>query len=49
MLQEKPVDDGGWVLDLEMTERDFRRMIKRENLPPEVFETPQADEPAVSA
>ena len=49
VLQEKPVDDGGWVLDLEMTERDFRRMIKRENLPPEVFETPQADEPAVSA
>ncbi|MDH3988287.1 MAG: GTPase HflX [Gammaproteobacteria bacterium] len=49
VLQEKPVDDGGWVLDLEMTERDFRRMIKRENLPPEVFETPQADKPAVSA
>jgi GTP-binding protein HflX len=49
VLQEKPVVDGGWVLDLEMTERDFRRMIKRENLPPEVFETPQADKPAVSA
>ena len=49
VLQEKPVDDGGWVLDLEMTERDFRRLIKRENLPLEIFETPQADEPAVSA
>jgi GTP-binding protein HflX len=49
VLQERPVDDGGWVLELEMTERDFHRFLKRENLSREILETPQADEPAVSA
>ena len=47
--RETPADDGGWVLELEMVERDFRRFLKRENLPLEILETPQADEPAVSA
>jgi len=49
VLQERPVDDGGWVLELEMTERDFHRFLKREKLSREILETPQADEPAVSA
>ena len=47
--RETPAEDGGWVLELEMVERDFRRFLKRENLPLEILETPQADEPAVSA
>ena len=48
VLQEKPVDDGGWVIELEMVERDFYRFIKRENLPTDILETPQATEPAAS-
>ena len=46
VLQEKPVDDGGWVIELEMLERDFYRFIKREKLPPDILETPQGPEPA---
>ena len=37
-------DDGGWTLELSMIERDFRRFLKRENLPPEILETSQAVE-----
>ena len=48
VLQEEPVDDGGWILELEMPERDFYRFLKRENLPADILETPQAAEPAAS-
>ena len=30
---EEPTEDGGWDLELKMTERDLRRFLKRENLP----------------
>ncbi len=33
VLQEKPADDGGWIVELEMIERDFHRFLKREKLP----------------
>ena len=46
VLQERPVDDGGWVIELELIERDFYRFIKRENLPLDILETPQGTEPA---
>ncbi len=36
--QEFPVDDGGWVLELCMGEREFQRFLKRENLPADVLE-----------
>jgi GTP-binding protein HflX len=49
VLQETPADDGGWMLELEMEERDFRRFLKREGLPPEILEMPQAEDSAVSA
>ena len=49
VLQETPADDGGWMLELEMEERDFRRFLKREGLPPEILELPQAEDSAVSA
>jgi GTP-binding protein HflX len=49
VLHETPADDGGWMLELEMEERDFRRFLKREDLPPEILESPQAEESAVSA
>ena len=43
VTQEKPADDGGWILELEMVERDFRRFLKREKLPAEILhETPDA-------
>ncbi len=31
--QEKIADDGGWILQLELGEREFQRFLKRENLP----------------
>ena len=49
VLQEKPVDDGGWILEVEMSERDYHRFVKREKLSAEILEQPQAKESAVSA
>ncbi|NNC77080.1 MAG: GTPase HflX, partial [Woeseiaceae bacterium] len=37
VLSEELPDEGGWVLELKMTERDLRRFLKRENLPPDVL------------
>ncbi len=42
-------EDGGWMLELSMIERDFRRFLKRENLPPEILETSQAEKSVISA
>lgn len=44
--REVPVDDGGWVLELCMRERDFASFIKRENLPADILER---DEPPRAA
>ncbi len=49
VLQEATADDGGWLLELEMEERDFNRFMKREKLSPEIFVEPQKEETAVSA
>jgi GTP-binding protein HflX len=49
VMQEKPADDGGWILELEMTERDYHRFAKREKLSADFLEQPQAKESAVSA
>ena len=35
--QETAVEDGGWILQLEMGERDFNRFLKRENLPADIL------------
>ena len=44
VLQEKPADDGGWIVELEMPEREFHRFLKREKLPIGIFdETPRAN------
>jgi GTP-binding protein HflX len=32
VLSEQSSEDGGWELELEMEERDFKRFLKRENL-----------------
>ena len=43
VMDEKIADDGSWILELEMVERDFRRFLKREKLPAEILrESPAA-------
>ncbi|MDX1517324.1 MAG: ribosome rescue GTPase HflX [Woeseiaceae bacterium] len=37
VLDEAAADDGGWDLELKVTERDLRRFLKRENLPPDLL------------
>ena len=32
VLSEDVLDDGGWMLELKMAEKDLRRFLKRENL-----------------
>ena len=49
VMQEKPADDGGWILELEMVERDFRRFLKREKLPAEILRDSPAAKPAGAA
>ncbi len=46
VLQEQPADDGGWILELEMVERDFRRFLKREKLPADILRESPAIAPA---
>jgi GTP-binding protein HflX len=38
VVSETPGEDGGWVVELEIGERDFQRFLKRENLPAEILE-----------
>ena len=38
VVQEKPSDDGGWTMQLELGERDFKRFLKSENLPADILE-----------
>jgi GTP-binding protein HflX len=35
---ETALEDGGWVLELNLDEREFLRLLKRENLPADVLE-----------
>ena len=44
VLQEKPADDGGWIVELEMVEREFRKFIKHEKLPLGILEDSQLDD-----
>ena len=46
VIREEPADDGGWVLELELVERDFRRFVKRENLSLDILQQPLTDESA---
>ncbi len=38
VLKEEACEDGGWMLELEMAERDLNRFLKRENLPADLLE-----------
>ena len=35
---ESALEDGGWLLELNMGEREFARLVKRENLPADILE-----------
>jgi len=35
---ETALEDGGWLLDLNLGEREFARLVKRENLPADILE-----------
>jgi GTP-binding protein HflX len=35
---ETALEDGGWVLELNLGEREFARLLKRENLPADILE-----------
>ncbi len=49
VMQEKPAADGGWILELEMAERDFRRFMKREKLPAAILRESPAKAPDSAA
>lgn len=38
VVLDKPSDDGGWTLQLELGERDFKRFLKSENLSADILE-----------
>ncbi len=38
VLAETVLEDGGWSLELNMGEREFLRLLKRENLPADILE-----------
>jgi len=38
VVQEEPSEDGGWTLQLELGERDFKRFLKSENLTADILE-----------
>ena len=48
VLSEEALEDGGWVLELKMTEKDLRRFLKHENLAEEQLAL-TASKPSVPA
>ena len=48
VVSEVALDDGGWSIELKMTQKDLQRFVKRENLAPEQLE-PVSMAPSVSA
>ncbi len=47
--RETALDDGGWLLELNLGERDLQRFLKRENLPASQFEPADAYRPPGAA
>lgn len=37
VINEAPNDEGGWLLEVNLAERDLRRFLKRENLPDDIL------------
>ena len=48
VINESPNDEGGWLLEVNLAERDLRRFLKRENLSDEILE-PMATDIATAA
>jgi len=48
VLKEEACEDGGWMLELEMAERDLNRFLKRENLPVDLLEPLSVHEPVTT-
>jgi len=48
VLNEEGRDDGGWALEVKMTEKDLRRFLKRENLADQQLE-PMPISPSATA
>ena len=49
VTREETGDDGGWILEINMNERDFRRFMKRENLQTNFLEQQSATLPVTAA
>ncbi len=48
VLREEACEDGGWILELKMAERDLQRFLKRENLADDLLEPLPVGEPATA-
>jgi len=48
VLNEEAREDGGWALEVKMTEKDLRRFLKRENLAEQQLE-PMPMSPSATA
>jgi len=49
VIEEEPIESGGWTLQLKMSEKDLRRFLKRENLAIEQLEPVVTDTSASAA
>jgi len=49
VLSEEALEDGGWSLELKMTEKDLRRFLKRENLADHLIESSPMSPSATAA
>ncbi len=49
VINESSTDDGGWLLEVDMSERDLRRFLKRENLAPDILDASAATDAATVA
>ena len=49
VVSESQEEDGSWLMDIELAERDFRRFAKRENLPDKILEWPSVQAPVAAA
>ena len=49
VLNEQTLDEGGWILDLKLSEKDLRRFLKTENLAEEQLEPVRIEPPVPAA
>ncbi len=48
VINESPTDTGGWILEVNLAERDLRRFLKRENLAADILEPAATDVASVA-